>query len=104
MKDGNTTDLTVGRFAGPLEAYISDELGVESMELAIYDYDAQSGVFADHGDSGSLIFDGQGRMVGILHAGLWKGGHLHVTYATPAWWIIEQLRAQYPHADFIRDF
>ncbi|EKM48129.1 uncharacterized protein PHACADRAFT_189249 [Phanerochaete carnosa HHB-10118-sp] len=34
MKDGNTTDLTVGRYAG-LEAYLCNSIGVESIELAI---------------------------------------------------------------------
>ncbi|KAH9063649.1 hypothetical protein EDB83DRAFT_2519799, partial [Lactarius deliciosus] len=34
MKDGNATGLTVGRYAG-LEAYLCDELGVESIELVI---------------------------------------------------------------------
>jgi hypothetical protein len=83
MKDGNATDLTVGRYAG-LEAYLCDELGVETIELAIYNYDKQSGVFSAKGDSGSLIFDGMGHMVGILHSRMAKGGSSHVTYATPA--------------------
>ena len=102
MKVGNTTDLTVGRYAG-LEAYTCDELGVESIELAFYNYDKQSGPFSAKGDSGSLIFDGMGHMVGILHSGMAKGGSSHVTYATPAWWAIEQLRLQYPYADFNRE-
>ncbi|KAH9976275.1 hypothetical protein BGW80DRAFT_1292367 [Lactifluus volemus] len=89
MKDGNTTDLTVGRYAG-LEAYLCDELGVESIELPIYNYDKQSGSFSAKGDSGSLIFDGNGRSN-------------HVTYATPAWWIIERIKLHYPHADFNRE-
>ncbi|KAF8259413.1 hypothetical protein EI94DRAFT_1751656 [Lactarius quietus] len=87
MKDGSTTDLTVGRYAG-LEAYLCDDLGVESTELAIYNFDKQSGPFSAKGDSGSLIFDGEGRMVGILHSRMPKGGENHVTYATPAWWAI----------------
>ena len=95
MKDGNTTDLTVGRYAG-LEAYLCDELGVQSIKLAIYNYNKQSGPFSAKGDSGSLIFDGEGRMVGILHSGMPKGASSHVTYATPAWWAIEQLKLQYP--------
>ncbi|RPD75680.1 hypothetical protein L226DRAFT_552708 [Lentinus tigrinus ALCF2SS1-7] len=99
MKDGNTSDLTVGRYAG-LEAYTCDNLGVESIELAIYNYDKQSGSFSAKGDSGSLVFDGQGRMVGILHSGLAQSGSNYVTYATPAWWVIEQLKLQYPHANF----
>jgi len=99
MKDGNATGLTVGRYAG-LEAYLCDELGVESIELAIYNYDRRSGPFSDKGNSGSLIFNGEGRMVGILHSGMQKGSDSHITFATPAWWAIEQLKLEYPHADF----
>ncbi|KAH9961748.1 hypothetical protein BC827DRAFT_1288527 [Russula dissimulans] len=101
MKDGNATDLTVGRYAG-LEAYLCDELGVESRELAVYNYDKESGSFSAKGDSGSLIFDGMGKMVGILHSGMPKGISSHVTFATPAWWVLEQLKHHYPHADFYR--
>ncbi|KZV67002.1 hypothetical protein PENSPDRAFT_636316 [Peniophora sp. CONT] len=101
MKNGNTTDLTVGRCAG-LEAYVCDEFDVESIELAIYNYDTWSSSFSEKGDSGSLIVDGQGRMVGILHSGMPREGSNHVTFATPAWWAIEQLKKQYPHADFNR--
>ncbi|KAJ7900280.1 hypothetical protein B0H14DRAFT_3080626 [Mycena olivaceomarginata] len=86
MKDGNTTDLTVGRFVG-LEAYTCDEFGIESIELAIYNYNKH-------------IFAGDGRLVGILHSGMPKGASNHVTYATPAWWILEQIKVHYPHADF----
>jgi hypothetical protein len=83
MKDGNTTDLMVGRYSG-LEAYLCDDLGVESIELAIYNYDKQSGPFSAKGNLGSLVFDGQGHMVGILHSGMPNCGSKHVTYATPA--------------------
>ncbi|KAJ7048606.1 hypothetical protein C8F01DRAFT_1266941 [Mycena amicta] len=41
LKDGNTTDLTVGHYAG-LEAFTCTELGIESTELAIYNYDKYS--------------------------------------------------------------
>ncbi|KAH9169579.1 hypothetical protein EDB89DRAFT_1908477 [Lactarius sanguifluus] len=101
MKDGNATGLTVGRYAG-LEAYLCDQLGVESIELAIYNYNKSSGPFSSEGDSGSLIFDGMGQMVGILHSGMEKGTNSHVTYATPAWWAIDQLKLRYPYADFNR--
>ncbi|KAJ6463332.1 hypothetical protein C8R45DRAFT_1220189 [Mycena sanguinolenta] len=84
MKDGSTTDLTVGR------------------PLAIYNYDKRSGTFAAHGDSGSLIFDGEGHMAGILHSGMPRGISDHVTFATPAWWALEQIKIKYPFADFNR--
>jgi hypothetical protein len=101
LKDGGTSDLTVGRYAG-LEAYLCNDLGQESKELVIYNYNKQSGDFSAKGDSGSLIVDGMGNMVGILHSGMPKGASSHVTYATPAWWIIEQIRVKYPNADFFR--
>jgi hypothetical protein len=101
MKDGNTTNLTVGGLAG-MEAYTCDVFGIESIELAIYNYNKQSGPFSAKGDSGSLIFDGEGRMVGILHSGMPKGASNHVTYASPAWWVLEQIKLHYPHADFYR--
>ena len=101
MKDGCASDLTVGRFAGP-EAYLCDELGVESIELAIYNYDDRSDPFSMKGDSGSLVFDGQGRMLGIIHSGMPKGDSNYVTFATPAGFVIEQIKKRYPHADFDR--
>lgn len=101
LKDGGTSDLTVGRYAG-LEAYLCDDLGQEFIELAIYNYNKQSGDFSAKGDSGSLIVDGMGNMVGVLHSGMPKGVSSHVTYATPAWWIVKQIRGKYPYADFFR--
>lgn len=95
------TDVTVGKYAG-LEAYVVDDLGQESIELAIYNYDKQSGDFSAKGDSGSLIVDGLGNMVGILHSGMPKGTSSHVTFATPAWWAVEKIQEHYPHADFYR--
>ena len=47
MKDGNTTGLTVGWYAG-LEAYLCDKLGIECQELAIFNYNKMSGDFSDN--------------------------------------------------------
>lgn len=88
LKDGNSTDLTVGRATG-MESFVrDDDTEEESIEIAIYNYD-KSGGFSAQGDSGSLIVDGLGRMVGLLHAGTSKGGveWADVTYATPIWWL-----------------
>ncbi|TFK68839.1 hypothetical protein BDN72DRAFT_768770 [Pluteus cervinus] len=103
LKDGCSTDLTIGRYAG-LESFLGDEYGIESLELAIYNHNKNSNPFSSKGDSGSLIFDGLGRMVGLLHSGVYKRGSTtaHVTYATPAWWLIRRIKARYPHADFNR--
>ncbi|KAJ2924403.1 hypothetical protein H1R20_g12699, partial [Candolleomyces eurysporus] len=100
-KDGNSTDFTVGRYSGS-EAYLCDEFGQESIEVAVYNYSETSGNFSARGDSGSLIFTGDGRMLAILHSGMPKGLSSHVTFATPAWWAIEQIKLKYPNADFNR--
>jgi hypothetical protein len=100
-KVGNITDFTVGRFSA-LEAYLCDEFNRESIEVAVYNYSKTSGNFSAKGDSGSLIFTGDGRMVAILHSGMPKGVSSHVTYGTPAWWAVEQLKEHYPYADFNR--
>ncbi|KAJ7103049.1 hypothetical protein B0H15DRAFT_190719 [Mycena belliarum] len=98
-KYGNTTKLTLGRYSG-MEAYICTDLGLESREVVVYNYSKQSGDFSDHGDSGSLIFTGDGQGLAILHSGMPRGMHNHVTYATPLWWVIKQVLAKYPSADF----
>jgi len=105
LKDGNTTGLTVGRATG-MESFVrDDDTGDESIELAVYNYDRKSGVFSAKGDSGSLIVDGLGRMVGLLNGGSSKAGLVgtDVTYATPLWWLWLMIKAKYPHADLYRD-
>ena len=104
MKDGCRTGLTVGRYAG-LESFVHNENGLRSIELAIYNYDKQSRPFSAKGDSGSLIVNGKGEMVGVFHSGRLKRGMTatHVTYATPAWRLLEWIKAIYPNADFTRE-
>jgi hypothetical protein len=55
-KDGNTTDLTVGRYAG-LESFTFNKAGVVSRELAIYNSGNKAiEVFSAKGDSGFLVW------------------------------------------------
>ncbi|KAH7327714.1 hypothetical protein B0J17DRAFT_580826 [Rhizoctonia solani] len=98
-KDGNTTDLTVGRYAG-LDAYLCDEFGQESIEVAVYNYSKTSGNFSAKGDSGSLIFTGDGRKLAVLHSGMPRGLSSHVTFGTPAWWVVDRLMLKYKYANF----
>lgn len=101
-KDGNATDLSVGRYTG-LEAYLCDEFGKESIEVAIFNYSKTSGNFSAKGDSGSLIFTGDGRKLAVLHSGMPRGLSNHVTFGTPACWVVDQLLLRYKHADFNRE-
>ncbi|KAF8322350.1 uncharacterized protein EI90DRAFT_2977716 [Cantharellus anzutake] len=106
-KDGNSTDLTVGRYAG-LVSFILNEVGIESVELGIYNSgDKTTEVFSAKGDSGSLVWhttNGKARVVGQLHSGHNKGGSTsnHVTYCTPGWYLLGQIKTRFKHADFYR--
>ncbi|KDR76885.1 hypothetical protein GALMADRAFT_225056 [Galerina marginata CBS 339.88] len=102
-KYGNTTKLTLGHYSG-MDAYICTDLGLESREMVVYNYSKTSGKtsgnFSDHGDSGSLIFTGDGDALAILHSGMPRGVDNHVTYGTPIWWVIKQILDKYPFAEF----
>jgi hypothetical protein len=98
-KYGNTTKLTLGCYSG-MDAYTCTDLGLESREVVVYNYSKTSGDFSDHGDSGSLIFTGDGDALAILHSGMPRGMHNHVTYGTPIWWVIKQILVKYPVAEF----
>ena len=106
-KDGNTTDLTVGRYAG-LVSFTQNEVGIESVELGIYNSgDKTVEVFSAKGDSGSVVWylkNGKARIVGQLHSGHNKGGSTsnHVTYCTPGWYLLKQIQKRFKYADFYR--
>jgi hypothetical protein len=106
-KDGNATDLTVGRYSG-LESFTLNEFGVESRELAIYNAGNKGfEVFSAKGDSGSLVWhlkDEKARIVGQLHSGGNRGGSAsnHVTYCTPGWYLLAEIKKIYKYADFYR--
>ncbi|OSD02683.1 hypothetical protein PYCCODRAFT_1467706 [Trametes coccinea BRFM310] len=76
-KVGNTTGLTVGRYAG-IVSFLENDAGVVSRELGIYNTGLKvTEPFSEKGDSGSLVWltrDGQAHMV----------------------------KAEYKHADFYR--
>ncbi|KAF5352212.1 hypothetical protein D9758_009219 [Tetrapyrgos nigripes] len=102
VKDSNTTDITVGHATGMVSFIRDDGTGEVSRELAVYNYDKKSGVFSAKGDSGSLVVDYKGHMVGMIHAGTLRGGsdRADITYCIPAWWLIDCIKERYQHADF----
>lgn len=99
-KDGSTTGITWGNLVG-VEAYLCDEFGHESQELAIYNGSkTDRNNFSGKGDSGAPIWNVHGEIIGFLHSGVPKVFSNHVTYATPAWWFVDLLKEQYPNAIF----
>ena len=106
-KDGNTTNLTVGRYAG-LVSFTLNNVGIVSAELGIYNSSFKNAeVFSAKGDSGFLVWhtkDGKAYIVGQLHSGENKGSSTsnHITYCTPGWYLLEQIRKRFKYADFYR--
>lgn len=105
-KDGNTIDLTVGRYAG-LVSFTRNEVGIEFVELGIYSSgNKATEVFSAKGDSGSLVWhmtNGQAHIVRQIHSGQNKGGSTsnHFTYFTPGY-LLEQIKKRFKYADFYR--
>ncbi|KAI0765460.1 hypothetical protein C8Q74DRAFT_1205077 [Fomes fomentarius] len=97
--------LIVGRYAG-LVSFAENEVGIESVELAIYNSGHKSAeVFSAKGDSGSLVWhtkDGKAYIVGQLHSGRNKGGSTsnHITYCTPGWYLLDHIKKKFKYADF----
>ena len=100
-KDGQSTDLTFGR-QSELEAYVCSDLAGKSWEIAVLNFNSRHGNFSARGDSGAAIFNVEGKLVAILHSDMPRGMSNHVTFDTPAYYVVELIREQYPCADFSR--
>ncbi|KDQ12242.1 hypothetical protein BOTBODRAFT_146737 [Botryobasidium botryosum FD-172 SS1] len=106
-KDGNTTDLTVGRYAG-LVSFTENDVGVTSIEIGVYNSGRKTAeVLSGKGDSGALVWhmkNDKAFIVGQFHSGQNKGGSTanHATYCTPGEKLLANIKAKFPHADFFR--
>lgn len=99
LKNGNATGVTIGRATG-IESFVRDDnTGEESLAWAVYNYDNKSGVFSALGDSGSMVADGLGRMVGMLNGGAGKTESSDVTYVTPMCWLWPRVKTHFPDAN-----
>ncbi|KAI9436542.1 hypothetical protein F5148DRAFT_1371945 [Russula earlei] len=102
VKHSITTGVTIGRANGVfsfVREYFPNQTHQTSKAWATLPYDGKSGQFSDHGDSGSIIVDGLGRIGGLLTGGGGKTGLPDVTYATPFFWLLPRIQAAgFPNA------
>ncbi|CAO1639286.1 unnamed protein product [Sympodiomycopsis kandeliae] len=104
LKRGSATGVTIGRGNGIWSARrVISAAGREqtSREWLILG-ETRNQAFADKGDSGSAVVDGQGKVGGIVTAGDDPNGDgrgVDLTYATPMWWLLERIKA-YTGRDF----
>ena len=98
IKNGLTTGgATIGQGTGifsHVREYFPNQAPQTSIEWAILPYyDNNKGAFSISGDTGSVIVDGRGRYGGILSGGANKTTSSDITYATPIWWLLEDIKA-----------
>ena len=102
LKRGRTTGLTVGRtstFVSYTRKYFSDNDTAVSKEWTILSFDKLSGTLSAKGDSGSVVIDGAGRVVGILTGGGGATDSTDVSYVTPLYFVMETIRRYEPLAN-----
>ena len=99
VKNGLTTGTTIGRLNG-LESFtrVYNEYGIsqKSLEIAVLSYDKEHGKFSEAGDSGSVVLDRAGRIVGILTGRSGPIDETDTTYLTPYWWIEKHVKDKFP--------
>lgn len=98
IKNSRSTGVTIGRGTG-IESFVREyHHGIKStsMAIAIYPYSHKDGAFSAPGDSGSIVVDGLGRIVGLLTGGSGTADCTDVTYVVPYFWVEEQIKKAFP--------
>jgi hypothetical protein len=109
IKNGRSSGVTIGRGTG-IESFIRvyDDSGIKSTSMAIaiypysYEYSYDECIFSAPGDSGSIVVDGLGRIVGMITGGSGSTERTDVTYVTPYFWIEEQIKKAFPNSHLYR--
>jgi len=101
VKHGLTTGTTIGRMTG-MESFTRNfnEYGIRevSMEIAVLPYGNTNGPFSAPGDSGSIVLDRKGRIVGMLNGGAGTIDRTDVTYLTPYSYLDEEVKRHFPNS------
>ena len=114
VKNGGATGTTVGRLNG-LESFVrmypevpaygnpsaagpSQSQSETHVALAVLPHSRERGAFSAPGDSGAIVLERSGGIVGMVTGGSCSGedGDMDVTYVTPYWWLEEQIQKVVP--------
>ena len=99
VKHGLTTGTTIGRVTG-MESFTRNvnEYGIRdtSMEIAVLPYGNANGPFSAPGDSGSIVLDRKGRILGMLNGGAGSIYKTDITYLTPYSYIDKDIKKYFP--------
>ncbi|KAF3923240.1 hypothetical protein ABW21_db0200588 [Orbilia brochopaga] len=96
VKNGMATGLTFGRTSG-ITSFIRQDAHTQSKpskEIGVY---GQGGnAFSRVGDSGSIVVDGLGRVVGMLTGRVGLTDKTDVSYVTPYFWLDQEIKKAFP--------
>jgi len=99
VKNGATTATTFGRVNG-LDSFTRDYspygINETSIEIAVLRYSKDHPRFSERGDSGSIVLDRTGRIIGVLTGGGGLTDSTDTSYLTPYFEIHAQLTTKYP--------
>ncbi|KAI5804860.1 hypothetical protein DFH27DRAFT_512722 [Peziza echinospora] len=99
VKHGLTTGTTIGRVTG-MESFSHNfnEYGIKgiSMDIAVLAYGHANGPFSARGDSGSIVLDRKGRIVGMVNGGAGAADRTDVTYLTPYSYPDQEIKKYFP--------
>lgn len=96
LKNGNTSNLTVGRLntiRAFLREYCEGKPGKMSKEVGVFPRNSESGPFSERGDSGSVVIDGTGRVCGIITGGDGATDASDCTFVTSINFLVKRLAA-----------
>ncbi|KAI6145484.1 hypothetical protein BKA82DRAFT_129538 [Pisolithus tinctorius] len=99
VKNGMATGTTVGHVNGLYSftrVYTEDGIEQTSVEVAVLPYDKKRGAFSASGDSGAIVLERGGGIVGMLTGGSGTTEATDTTYLTPYWWLEEQIKKVLP--------
>ncbi|KAH7334419.1 hypothetical protein B0J17DRAFT_733750 [Rhizoctonia solani] len=102
IKRGSTARTMIGRLNG-FDSYERryNYLGhMDSIAMAIFSYDNQSGPFSMPGDSGADLADSGANFAGLITGGTGLTDWSDITYATPMDWLWNKvIKVKYPDAN-----
>lgn len=111
VKNGAATGATLGRATGiHIPSFVREYTGKgsaasassavhsTSREIAVYPYSSADGAFSAPGDSGAVVADAHGGIVGMITGGAGQGGAADVTYVSAYAFLDERIRRVFPHA------
>lgn len=99
VKNGLATGTTVGRVNGldsVIRIYPAYGIKQHSTEVAVAVLARDKKAFSAGGDSGAIVLERGGAIVGMLTGGGGATERTDVSYLTPYWWLDEQIKKVFP--------